>query len=196
MSIAPATVDQVGSRRRTPTWVRVARSWQLYLLLAPAIVYLLLFKYWPMYGVQIAFRNYNPIDGFTGSEWVGLDHIIRFLHSFQFSRIFINTLAINFLGLLFAFPVPIILALLVNQLASRRLKQFIQTVLFSPAFISTVVVVGMLFVLLSPRSGMVNNVITLLGGQPVNFMNEAGWFRPIYIASDVWQNAGSSQLRV
>ncbi|MBW3069481.1 sugar ABC transporter permease [Actinomyces sp. 594] len=181
-------------RRRTSLWARVARHWQLYLLLAPALIYLVVFKYWPMYGVQIAFRNYNPIDGFLGSEWVGLEHISRFLHSFQFTRIFFNTIAINVLGLVFGFPVPIILALLINQLASRRLKSFIQTVLFSPAFISTVVVVGMLFVLLSPRSGLVNNVITLVGGRPINFMNEEGWFRPIYVMSDIWQNAGFSMI--
>ncbi|MGK2349171.1 ABC transporter permease [Actinomyces sp. W5033] len=182
------------ARPRTSLRLRLARHWQLYLLLAPAVIYLVLFKYWPMYGVQIAFRNYNPIDGFMGSEWVGLEHITRFLGSFQFSRVFFNTIAINVLGLCFGFPVPIILALLINQLGSRRLKAFIQTVLFSPAFISTVVVVGMLFVLLSPRSGMVNNVITLMGGTPINFMNEEGWFRPIYVLSDIWQNAGFSMI--
>lgn len=181
--------------RRSPSlWSRIARHWQLYVLLAPAIIYLIVFKYWPMYGVQIAFRNYNPIDGFMGSEWVGLEHISRFLHSFQFTRVFFNTIAINVLGLVFGFPVPIILALLINKLGSRRLKAFIQTVLFSPAFISTVVVVGMLFVLLSPRSGLVNNLIGLAGGTPINFMNEEGWFRPIYVLSDIWQNAGFSMI--
>ena len=181
--------------RRSPSlWSRIVRHWQLYVLLAPAIIYLIVFKYWPMYGVQIAFRNYNPIDGFMGSEWVGLEHISRFLHSFQFTRVFFNTIAINVLGLVFGFPVPIILALLINKLGSRRLKAFIQTVLFSPAFISTVVVVGMLFVLLSPRSGLVNNLIGLAGGTPVNFMNEEGWFRPIYVLSDIWQNAGFSMI--
>ena len=181
-------------RPRTSLRVRIARHWQLYLLLAPAVIYLVLFKYWPMYGVQIAFRNYNPIDGFMGSEWVGVEHILRFLNSFQFGRVFFNTIAINVLGLCFGFPVPIILALLINQLGSRRLKAFIQTVLFSPAFISTVVVVGMLFVLLSPRSGLVNNLIGLAGGTPINFMNEEGWFRPIYVLSDIWQNAGFSMI--
>ena len=114
--------------RRSPSlWSRIVRHWQLYVLLAPAIIYLIVFKYWPMYGVQIAFRNYNPIDGFMGSEWVGLEHISRFLHSFQFTRVFFNTIAINVLGLIFGFPVPIILALLINKLGSRRLKAFIQT---------------------------------------------------------------------
>lgn len=182
-------------KRRSPSlWSRIVRHWQLYVLLAPAIIYLIIFKYWPMYGVQIAFRNYNPIDGFMGSEWVGLEHISRFLHSFQFTRVFFNTIAINVLGLIFGFPIPIILALLINKLGSRRLKAFIQTVLFSPAFISTVVVVGMLFVLLSPRSGLVNNLIGLAGGTPINFMNEEGWFRPIYVLSDIWQNAGFSMI--
>ena len=181
--------------RRSPSlWSRIVRHWQLYVLLAPAIIYLIVFKYWPMYGVQIAFRNYNPIDGFMGSEWVGLEHISRFLHSFQFTRVFFNTIAINVLGLVFGFPVPIILALLINKLGSRRLKAFIQTVLFSPAFVSIVVVVGMLFVLLSPRSGLVNNLIGLAGGTPINFMNEEGWFRPIYVLSDIWQNAGFSMI--
>lgn len=182
------------TRRGPSLWSRIVRHWQLYVLLAPAIIYLIVFKYWPMYGVQIAFRNYNPIDGFMGSEWVGLEHISRFLHSFQFTRVFFNTIAINVLGLVFGFPVPIILALLINKLGSRRLKAFIQTVLFSPAFISTVVVVGMLFVLLSPRSGLVNNLIGLAGGTPINFMNEEGWFRPIYVLSDIWQNAGFSMI--
>ena len=189
------STSRSASWRGTPSLLaRVARHWQLYLLLAPAVIYLIVFKYWPMYGVQIAFRNYNPIDGFMGSEWVGLEHISRFLHSFQFSRVFVNTIAINVLGLVIGFPVPIVLVLLINQLGSRRLKSFIQTVLFSPAFISTVVVVGMLFVLLSPRSGLVNNVISLAGGTPVSFMNEEGWFRPIYVLSDIWQNAGFSMI--
>lgn len=190
-----STPAPTGLERRSPTLrSRIARHWQLYLLLLPALIYLVVFKYWPMYGVQIAFRSYNPIDGFMGSEWVGLEHVIRFLQSFQFSRVFFNTIAINVLGLIFGFPVPIVLALLINQLGSRRLKSFIQTVLFSPAFISTVVVVGMLFVLLSPRSGLVNNAIVLFGGEPVNFMNEEGWFRPIYVMSDIWQNAGFSMI--
>lgn len=190
-----STPAPTGLERRSPSLrTRMARHWQLYLLLLPALIYLVVFKYWPMYGVQIAFRNYNPIDGFMGSEWVGLEHVVRFLQSFQFTRVFFNTIAINVLGLVFGFPVPIVLALLINQLGSRRLKSFIQTVLFSPAFISTVVVVGMLFVLLSPRSGLVNNAITLFGGEPINFMNEEGWFRPIYVMSDIWQNAGFSMI--
>ncbi len=173
---------------------RVLRAWQLYVLLAPALVYVAIFKYWPMYGVQIAFRNYNPIDGFSGSPWVGLDNFVRFVQSYQFAQVIGNTLWIAVLGLLIAFPVPIILALVVNQLQSERFKKFTQTVLYSPAFISTVVVVGIMFVLLSPRSGLVNNVIKLTGGEPIFFMGTPEWFRPVYVISDVWQNAGFSMI--
>lgn len=173
---------------------RISRAWQLYVLLAPAVVYILVFKYWPMYGVQIAFKNYNPADGFTDSPWVGLTHFIRFVNSYQFGQVVGNTLWIAVLGLLLAFPIPIILALLVNQLQSERFKKFTQTVLYSPAFISTVVVVGIMFVILSPRSGLVNNAIQLAGGEPIFFMGSAEWFRPIYVVSDVWQNAGFSMI--
>lgn len=173
---------------------RISRAWQLYVLLAPAVIYVLVFKYWPMYGVQIAFKNYNPVDGFTDSPWVGLTHFIRFVNSYQFGQVVGNTLWIAVLGLLLAFPIPIILALLVNQLQSERFKKFTQTVLYSPAFISTVVVVGIMFVVLSPRSGLVNNAIQLGGGEPVFFMGSAEWFRPIYVISDVWQNAGFSMI--
>jgi putative aldouronate transport system permease protein len=173
---------------------RISRAWQLYVLLSPAIIYILVFKYWPMYGVQIAFKNYNPVDGFTDSPWVGLTHFIRFVSSYQFGQVVGNTLWIAVLGLLVAFPIPIILALLVNQLQSERFKKFTQTVLYSPAFISTVVVVGIMFVVLSPRSGLVNNAIQLGGGEPIFFMGSAEWFRPIYVISDVWQNAGFSMI--
>ncbi len=173
---------------------RISRAWQLYVLLAPAVIYILVFKYWPMYGVQIAFKNYNPVDGFTDSPWVGLTHFIRFVNSYQFGQVVGNTLWIAILGLLVAFPIPIILALLVNQLQSEKFKKFTQTVLYSPAFISTVVVVGIMFVLLSPRSGLVNNAIQLGGGEPIFFMGSAEWFRPVYVISDVWQNAGFSMI--
>jgi putative aldouronate transport system permease protein len=173
---------------------RALRSWQLYVLLTPALVFVALFKYWPMYGAQIAFRDYNPSLGFSGSPWVGLDNFTRFVSSFQFGRLIENTLTVNALGLLIAFPVPIVLALIVNQLQSERFKKFTQTVLYSPSFISVVVVVGMIHLLFSPRSGIVNSAIVALGGEPVFFMGSPDWFRPLYIGSDIWQNAGFSMI--
>lgn len=180
--------------RRTSRWRRIRTSWQLYVLLLPAVLYVLVFKYWPMYGAQIAFRDYNPVDGFSGSPWVGLEHFQRFIESFQFERLLANTLTVNALGLLIAFPIPIVLALIVNQLQSQRFKKFTQTVLYSPSFISVVVVVGMIYLLFSPRSGIVNNAITAVGGEPVFFMGSPEWFRPLYIGSDIWQNAGFSMI--
>jgi putative aldouronate transport system permease protein len=173
---------------------RALSSWQLYVLLAPALIYTLIFRYWPMYGAQIAFRDYNPVDGFLGSPWVGLEHFQRFVTSFQFERLIANTLTINGLGLLIAFPVPIVLALLVNHLQSERFKKFTQSVLYSPSFISVVVVVGMIHLLFSPRAGLVNNVIEMTGGQAVFFMGDPDWFRPLFIGSDIWQNAGFSMI--
>ena len=194
---APRRFAKTPAKRRVPlslTLKKVVSAWQLYVLLVPAIAYIVIFKYWPMYGVQIAFRNYNPADGFTGSPWVGLQHFARFVHSYQFTQVLGNTIWIAVLGLLIAFPVPIILALLVNGLQSEKFKKFTQTVLYSPAFISTVVVVGMMFVLLSPRSGLINNAIQLTGGEPIFFMGSPDWFRPIYLISDIWQNAGFSMI--
>lgn len=181
-------------RRRVSRRTSIIRSWQLYVLLAPGLIYLIIFKYWPMYGAQIAFRNYNPADGFTGSPWVGLMHFERFINSFQFEELLVNTLTINTVGLLVAFPVPIVLALIVNQLSSPRFKKMVQTVLYAPSFISVVVVVGMIFLLFSPGAGIVNNVIELSGGEPIFFMGDPDWFRPLYIGSDVWQNAGFSMI--
>ncbi len=181
-------------RKPLPFWRRAIRSWQLYVLLAPAVIHVVIFAYLPMYGAQIAFRNFNPVDGFSGSPWVGLDHFIRFVNSFQFERVMVNTFTINGLGLLIGFPIPIILALMVNQLQSQRFKKFTQTVLYAPSFISVVVVVGMIFLMFSPRAGLVNNAITLFGGEPIFFMGSPEWFRPLFIGSDIWQNAGFSMI--
>jgi putative aldouronate transport system permease protein len=173
---------------------RVRRAWQLYVLLTPTLLYFVVFKFWPMYGVQIAFRNFNPVDGFTGSPWVGFDHFRRFVSSFQFEQLIENTLLLATFNLAFLFPVPIVLALLVNHLSSRRFKAFTQTVLYAPSFISTVIVVGMLYVLLSPRSGLVNHLLGFAGAEPIFFLAEPEWFRPVYVASSVWQEAGFSMI--
>lgn len=173
---------------------RIARAWQLYVLLAPTLLYFAVFKFWPMYGVQIAFRNFNPVDGFLDSPWAGTAHFERFFASFQFEMLIENTLLLALTNLAFIFPIPIILALLVNQLSSKRFKSFTQTVLYAPSFVSTVIVVGMIYVLLSPRSGLVNHLIDLSGGEPIFFMAEPDWFRPIYVSSSVWQEAGFSMV--
>lgn len=183
-----------GSRSARARVRRVLRAWQLYVLLAPTLAYFAIFKFWPMYGVQIAFRNYNPTAGFAGSEWVGWAHFERFFDSFQFGMLVENTILLSLANLLITFPIPIILALLVNQLLSKRFKAITQTVLYAPAFISTVIVVGLIYVLFSPRSGMVNHFISMVGGEPIFFMAEPSWFRPLYVGSSVWQDAGFSMV--
>ena len=181
-------------RRRQTRLQRVFKAWQLYVLLLPTLLYFLIFKYWPMYGVQIAFRDYTPAGGFTESPWVGLEHFSRFFSSYQFVDILSNTLLLALANLAFVFPIPIMMALLVNQLAQGRFRKLVQNVLYAPTFISTVVLVGILFMLLSPRSGLINNAAVFFGGEPIFFMGSAEWFRPVYVASSVWQEAGFNMV--
>ena len=169
---------------------RILCNWQLYLFLLPAIAYFLLFRYYPMLGIQIAFKKYRAIGGIWGSPWVGLRNFEHFFHAADFTRLLTNTLAVSVETLLVSFPVPIILALLLNQLPSKRYKKLVQTTIYAPHFISTVVLVGIVSLFTSPRSGIINHLIAALGGERIHFMAEASWFRPLYIGSDIWQNAG------
>ncbi len=166
------------------------RDWQIYVLLLPAIVYFIVFHYLPMYGVQIAFRQYRFVDGITGSRWVGWKHFEDFLGAYYFGRLLSNTFLLNIFGLIIGFPIPVILAILLNQLERARFKKFTQTAIYVPHFISTAVIAGMLYLFLSPTSGIVNYMIKALGGSSVNFMMESSWFRPMFIISDIWQHAG------
>ena len=168
----------------------IARDWQLYIMLLPAVIMVFVFCYLPMYGVQIAFRDFKASSGILGSAWVGLKHFRAFFGQFFFRRLLSNTLLLNFFGLLWGFPFPILLALLINQMASQRFRKFTQTVIYAPHFISPVVIVGMLFLFLSPNSGLVNKVINRFGGGSINFMLEQSWFRSLFIGTDIWQHAG------
>lgn len=165
-------------------------NYELYLFLLPTVVYFLIFHYGPMYGIQIAFKNFIAVEGIWGSPWVGIDHFQRFFNSFQFWTLLRNTLGLSVYGLAAGFPIPIILALLLNQLSSKKYKKIVQTVTYAPHFISTVVLVGTMFVFLSPRNGLVNHIIELFGGEPVFFMARPEWFQTLYVFSGIWQNAG------
>ncbi|MBP7402962.1 MAG: sugar ABC transporter permease [Clostridia bacterium] len=169
-------------------------NWGLYLLLLPAIIYALVFLYLPMVGVLIAFEDYSATKGFFGSPWVGLKYFKKFIESYNFWDIFYNTIALSFYNLLATFPIPILFALLLNQMRFRFLKKTVQTVSYAPYFISTVVMVGMLNVFLSPSSGIVNVVIKMLGGTPVYFMGKPELFRSIYVWTNVWQTTGRSAI--
>lgn len=184
--------------RPTTKWSRLGRAivnnrW-LYVLILPAVAYLIIFNYLPMYGIQIAFRDYKAVKGIAGSAWVGLKHFQTFFDAYYFGRLISNTLLLNVLSLIFSFPVSIVMAILINNLKSARFKKLTQTVVYIPHFVSTVVLAGMIYILLSPTNGIINHFIQALGGQPIYFMNEASWFRPVYIISGIWQNAGWNSI--
>lgn len=176
--------------RKGPMIKKLRRSWQLYVLLLPALVSLILFAYVPMYGIQLAFRDYNPLAGIMGSPWVGLDNFTRFFHSPQFKSLLVNTLAISFYSLIVGFPIPIILALGLNHVANLKFKKTVQTVTYAPYFISTVVLVGILNIFLSTNGGLINQLVKLFGGQPILFMGQSNYWRHIYVWSGVWQSMG------
>ena len=179
---------------RKPFWERIIRNWVLYLFLLPAIAYFVIFHYIPMLGLQIGFRDFRAIDGIWRSPWVGLKHFRRFFSSYNFIIVIKNTIALSFLQIIFNFPIPIILALLLNQLRYKRFKSFVQTVTYAPHFISMVVMVGILRTFCSPSSGIINHIIHIFGGQGIYFFAEANWFRPLYIISGIWQNAGWASI--
>ncbi|QKS45081.1 sugar ABC transporter permease [Paenibacillus cellulosilyticus] len=173
---------------------RLRRNYQLYLLFLPVLIYFVIFHYWPMYGLQIAFKEYSAIRGIGGSPWTGWTHFERFYQSSQFWIIIKNTVLINVYELLVAFPIPILFALLLNQIGNERFKKTVQTITYAPHFISIVVVVGMLHIFLSPRTGMLNHLLVLFGAEPVFFMGSEGWFKSIFVFSGVWQNMGWSSI--
>lgn len=165
-------------------------NWQLYVLILPAIIYFIVFNYMPLYGIQIAFKDFKAVFGISGSKWVGFKHFENFFHAYYFKRLLANTLLLNVYNLLWSFPVPIILAILLNQIKGPKIKRFIQTSIYVPYFISTVVLAGMLYIFLSPTSGIFNILRPALGMKSVDFMSDAKAFRTIYIVSGIWQSAG------
>ena len=173
---------------------RRAKVWQLYVLMLLPLIYLLVFQYYPMFGAQIAFKNFNLVKGIWGSPWVGFKHFERFLQSYQFGRVLKNTLIISFYSLLAGFPLPIVLALSLNYLKSARYRKTVQMVTYAPHFISTVVIVGMMIQILATRNGVINNVIAALGLERVNFLGEPAAFAHIYVWSGVWQGLGFSSI--
>ena len=170
-------------------WLRVRRNWQLYVLLFLPVLWLIVFRYAPMYGAQVAFRQYSPAFGIEGSPWVGLANFIRFFNSPKFEPVIINTVVLSFYSLL-VFPIPIILALSLNQVRSRMFRNSVQMITYAPHFISTVVIVGMLFQFLHPRVGFTASLANLLGQAPPNWMGDPGAFRHIFVWSGVWQEMG------
>ena len=172
-------------------WLRIKRNWGLYLLLLPALALLICFSYRPMYGVLIAFKDYKAMNGIFGSQWADpwYKYFKKFYDSYQFEATIKNTLTITLYGLV-VFPVPVILALGINQMRAGKYKQVFQTITYMPHFISTVVMVGLITLLLSPGSGVFGAICNLLGFEAPNLMGKAGAFKHLYVWTDVWQHAG------
>ncbi|MGB8455681.1 MAG: ABC transporter permease subunit [Anaerocolumna sp.] len=172
---------------------RIIRHWQLYLIIAPPIIYLIIFKYVPIIGSQIAFRNYNFKDGIWKSPWIGFDNFITFFNSPQFSRLLINTLGLSIYNILLGVLPPILLAVALSYVKNKFFGKTVQMVTYMPYFISTVLIVGILSQMLS-LNGPVNNLIAALGGSKIQFMGEAKLFKTTYVLSGVWQSTGYSAV--
>ena len=189
-ALANASGQKNSGSKMHNTMVYLRQHWQLYaLFMLPAFLLTVIFRYIPMGGILIGFMEYNPIRGILGSEWVGFAHFKRFLSSPDFMRYLMNTLKLSVFGLLWGFPAPILLAVLLNRILSKSIKQKIQLVLYMPNFISVIVLCGIVRILLAP-TGMINMML----GTNTNFMTMPSAFRTIYIASGIWQGAGWASI--
>ncbi|MEM7133846.1 MAG: ABC transporter permease subunit [Chloroflexota bacterium] len=175
-------------------WLRIGRNWQLYLMLLLPIIYLIVFKYAPMYGAQIAFKKYSVVQGIWGSPWVGFDQFERFINSPKFYPVVMNTIIISFYSLIAGFPLPIILALSLNQVRQRFFKGAVQMITYAPHFISTVVLVGIMFQFLHPRVGFTAVLANMIGADPPNWMGSSAAFRHVFVWSGVWQHLGFQSI--
>jgi putative aldouronate transport system permease protein len=170
------------------------KHWQLYLIVIPPSLFFLIFKYYPMLNAVLAFKDYNVTKGIWGSPWVGFKHFELFFENPLFWTLIKNTLLISGYLLLAGFPIPILLALALNEIRNDKFKRFVQLVSFAPYFISTVVMVSIIMLFLAPRLGFVNVAMNYLGMDAINFLGQPGMFRSIYVWSDIWQTAGYSAV--
>ncbi|UFU02780.1 ABC transporter permease subunit [Ruania suaedae] len=193
-SSAPAPASRPPAKKHQyPLGLRLKRSWRLYVLLLPPFIYAILFMWAPLYGLQMAFRDFSVALGISGSPWAGLKYVEQFVNSFQFGTVIRNSLVLNFYELIALFPLPIILALLLNVVRNMKFKRSVQLITYAPYFISTVVVVGIIIMLFSPSGGIVNQVIVGMGGTPTDFLS-AELFRHTYVWSGAWQTLGYSAI--
>ncbi|MCY7388907.1 MAG: ABC transporter permease subunit [Burkholderiales bacterium] len=172
----------------------IRRDWMLYAMLLPAVIWFAVFMYQPMAGLQIAFKQYSVFKGMQGSPWVGFDHFVTLFQSDFFWRAILNTLMISFYSLVLASPVPIILALMINEVQSTGFRKTVQTAVYLPHFVSFVIVAGIVIALLSPGNGLVNNALEALGLDRTYFLTRPEWFRTIYIGSSIWKEAGFDSI--
>lgn len=173
---------------------RALRYYQLYLMLILPVAWYIIFQYIPMYGIIIAFKDFNPLKGILGSSWAGFKYFDRFFSSYYFWNLIWNTISLSLYSLVIGFPIPIILAFIINEIRNNTFKKILQNITYMPHFLSTVVVVGMLYIFLDPQNGFVNMILRYMGLEPISFMERPEWFRTIYVFSSVWQEAGWSSI--
>jgi putative aldouronate transport system permease protein len=193
-AIQPETAQQqsepISRSRINSTWSHIKRDRQLLILFIPCIIFYILFRYGPLYGLIIAFKDYSVYQGILGSEWVGLKHFRQFFDSPDFFLLFKNTLLLGMFTLLWAFPFPIIFAVLLNEVRNVRFKKTVQTFSYLPAFLSVVIVSSMIIDFLSPNNGLLNTLLKSLGFEGIYFLVAPEWFRTIYVSSEIWQHMG------
>ena len=173
---------------------QLRNNWLLYVFVLPTILFYVIFHYVPMYGAVIAFKNFIPFKGIMGSPWVGFEHFERFFQGPFFDLLIRNTLIISVYTLIATFPIPIIFALMLNQVEYPWFRKTLQTSSYIPYFISMVVYIAMVFMFLSPSIGLINRLIMLAGGEAIHFMNKADWFYHVYVATDVWKETGFAAI--
>ncbi len=172
----------------------IKRDRALLLIVLPVVIHYIVFFYYPMYGNIIAFKHYSPTKGIWGSDWAGFTYFIRFFKSPYFLRVLKNTILISVYSILWGFPIPIIFALMTNDLGAKVYKRVVQAVSYIPYFISTVIICGMIVNFLSPSNGIINVIIRFFGGESINFLMEPKWFKTVFITSGIWQGFGWSAI--
>lgn len=182
------------SSRITRIGDHLKREWQLYAMLLPTIIWLIVFLYKPMYGLQIAFKDYSIFRGVAGSPWIGLEHFETLFGSDQFLRALKNTIILSFYSLLFGFPMPILLALMFNEILNQFFKKTAQTIVYLPHFISSVIIAGIVITAFSPSAGIVNTMLGWFGLDSIYFLTKPEWFRPIFVGTGIWQEAGFQSI--
>lgn len=193
-NVSQSSIQSKAVRPKKHRMKYIKKHWQLYLLVAVPLLFLIAFNYAPMAGVIIAFKDYSVTKGIFGSDWVGLKYFESFFYSPNFALLMKNTLILSVYGLIVGFIAPIILALALNEVKNAHFKKLTQTVTFAPYFISTVIMVSIIILFLSPNAGLINNVLGLFGIEANNFMGNPAYFRSIFVWSDVWQNTGYATI--
>lgn len=169
-------------------------KWQLLVMFAVPLMWYIIFCYIPMYGIQLAFRDYNPRLGYLGSPFVGLQWFRQFFSSYYWMDIIWNTFSISLYSIVIGFPVPIILAIIINELPGKKFKKILQNITYIPHFISVVVLCGMLYLFLSPQYGILNTILGAFGAEPIGFLESSKYFKGVYVLSEVWQESGWSSI--